>query len=369
MDPTPSSTTFPCQGCGSQLAYAPGTNTLVCVHCGLRQDIERSPALDTTLDLRHALSRGVGDAAQRPPGGVVTLRCDGCGATFQVPATLVTARCDYCASHKLVQHDQPDTTLAPALVVPFVLDDRAAAQRFHAWLGGLWFRPSNLRTHQTVADLHAIYTPYWLFDARLPASWTAERGDASWVDEETTGSDGKRSTQRVRKVTWSHVRGSRNDAFKRWQVCGSAPLRGRLKGLTDVLGPFPEEALSTYDPRFLAGFRAERYSVDLPDAWKLARSGMEEEVTRRCANDVGGDEQRNLVVRATPQDERVALALLPLHVLAYRYQAKVYNVLIHGVTGVVRGQAPWSIPKLAALAGAVVGVLVAIWWFWVRHPR
>lgn len=369
MDPAvPSSSArgYPCASCGSQLTYAPGTRALRCVSCGNRQPLELKPPATWTTPLRQALATGQGETPPTTPQDRQTLRCDDCGATLEVPADMVSARCDYCASHHMVPQAPAPGVLQPGSVVPLELDERAARARFQTWLAGLWFRPDALRREHTVSQLHAIYTPYWLLDARVDASFTAERGDAYW-DDESVQEGGRTTTRRVRKIRWRRVHGTRQDAFERIQVCASAPLRARLPGLVDGMGALPREALCAYEPAVFAGYRAQRYSVELEEGWKLAWERMLDEVKRRCSSDVGGDEQRFLDVTATPSQEAFHLTLIPLYVLAYRYRAKVYNVVVHGLTGQVQGQAPWSVPKLAALGVTVVALLWALWWWFTHH--
>ena len=97
----------------------------------------------------------------------------------------------------------------------------------------------------------------------------------------------------------------------------------------------------------------------------MAKTGIYNEVTTRCSRDVGGDTQRYLDVRASFFGQSFKLTLLPLYVLAYRFNNKVYNVLINGATGEVQGQAPLSWIKITllilgilALCGGIYGLVV-----------
>jgi hypothetical protein len=53
--------------------------------------------------------------------------------------------------------------------------------------------------------------------------------------------------------------------------------------------------------------------------------------------------------------------LLPVWMGAYRFQAKVYQVLVNAQTGEVQGERPYSSVKIAPLAAAILLVAVVLW--------
>ncbi len=46
-------------------------------------------------------------------------------------------------------------------------------------------------------------------------------------------------------------------------------------------------------PEYLAGFQAEAYQVQLPEAFELARAAMDRIIERDMRFDIGGDRQRS----------------------------------------------------------------------------
>ncbi|KAA0209823.1 zinc ribbon domain-containing protein [bacterium] len=352
------SSTLPCAQCGAELEFKPGQGTLKCNYCGHTQQITfKEGAAVIEYDLNDAMARYLGRTAAPPPAGVHQIKCQECGAEIVIPSGEQTARCDYCGSRKTVDVPMPAEVLRPESILPFRFDAASAEERFRHWLKGLWFRPNALKSRNTVEELNGIYAPYWTFDSHTSAFWTAQRGDYYYVTEYYTDSQGKRRSRQSRRTRWTWVSGSRRDHFDDWLVCASGQLRERLAALVHAIEPFPTRELVPYEDKFLAGFRAERYSVDLSQGWDLARNGIYQELTSRCAGDIGGDTYRALSVRASYFGQSFKLALLPLFVLAYRYNNKVYNVLINGATGEVQGQAPLSWVKIALLILAILAVV------------
>ncbi len=361
--------TLPCAQCGAELEFVPGQAVLKCGHCGHTQQIVVTAGGVIEYDLNDAMSRFLGMAAMPPPSGVRQVKCEECSAEIIVPDGQETVRCDYCGSRKTITVAMPHEVLRPESLLPFAFDNAAADEKFRTWLKGLWFRPNALKQRSTVEELNGLYVPYWTYDSKVAASWTAQAGYYYYVTEHYTVRENNRTvsrTRQVRKIRWVWTSGRRNDLFDDWLVCASGQLRNRLAGLLAKIEPFPTKALVPFDPKFLAGFRAERYSVDLKAGWEFARDGIYREVCSRCGRDVPGDTHRFLDVRASYFGQSFKHVLLPIYILAYRFQNKVFNVLVNGATGEVQGQAPLSWVKIMLLVLGILALLgggFALYWF------
>ena len=117
-----------------------------------------------------------------------------------------------------------------------------------------------------------------------------------------------------------------------------------------------------YRPDYLAGWRAEEAALDLDAAWARAAAEIVDDQTRRCAADVPGDVQSDLSVDTQLGEPRWKHVLLPIWSVSYRFRGRTYAVLVHGQTGRVKGEAPYSAVKVGAAALAVAaGVLAYLW--------
>ena len=72
-------------------------------------------------------------------------------------------------------------------------------------------------------------------------------------------------------------------------VLGSKSLPKRF---TDALAPWDLSVLSPYEPKFLAGFRAEGYTVPVDDGYREARQIMNAVIEGDVRRDIGGDQQQ-----------------------------------------------------------------------------
>jgi len=182
------------------------------------------------------------------------------------------------------------------------------------------------------------------------------RGDHYWV---TVGSGKNR--RRVRRTRWRPVSGRFERFFDDVLVLAS---EGQHRALVRGLEPWPLAETRPFDRRFLAGFLARTYDVELADGFDLARDRIDEALRADVRRRIGGDEQRVTHMRSTYEPVTYKHLLLPLWLLAYRWGDRTFQVVVNARTGEVQGERPWSWVKitLAVLAGlAVVGGIV-----WLR---
>jgi hypothetical protein len=350
---------FTCRACGGHLEFDAGRGALVCAFCGETQTIDAPPERTVVEhDLEHGLAR---DAARGYGVALRSLSCGQCGAVVSYGGSTTAQRCDFCGSPQVMEHVENRNPLRPESVLPFAVDAAAAKANFAAWLGALWFRPSNLKQLAHVREMAGMYVPYWAFDAAVHSDWSALAGYYYYVNETYTTQDEKgRSVRRqrsVRKVRWRPASGSRDDVYDDVLVCAS---KGLPRDLTAKLEPFDTARLVPYEPSYLAGWKAEEYSIDLNAGWQRALARIEESQRQRCSEDVPGDTQAALRVSHRFGQERFKHLLLPIWIATYRYKDEPFQFLVNGQTGEVTGRAPLSVIKVALFSIACLIVLLVV---------
>lgn len=341
---------FPCGQCGAQLRFAPGQKRLTCQYCGHEQaipysDDDRALALEP-LDLDAAL-------ANRLPADAIeetrVLNCDNCGAQVEFDPAEHARQCPFCAS-PVVADTGTHRHIKPQAVLPFRLTEADAHAAMNRWLKGLWFAPSGLQSYaRSDRKLDGLYVPYWAFDAATETRYVGERGDAYY---ETRRVNGK--TEQVRKIRWRPARGQVARRFHDVLTMAAQSLPPRY---TQALEPWMLGELAPYQPEFLSGFRAEGYTIDLPEGHREAVARMEAVIRQDIHRDIGGDEQRIHSADTRREDEKVKHLLLPVWLAAYRYRGRSYRFIVNGQSGKVQGERPWSAWKIA---GAVAVVVLAL---------
>lgn len=355
---SPQSLQFQCPQCGGEMVFDVTANALKCKYCKHAMAVPVPPGAQGARELPiregyERATRGLGVAVQ-------SYQCKECGATVNLAPNERTAACTYCASSAVIQMPTDPNLIQPETLVPFRVPKEKAAELFKGWLAGLWFRPSNLKHMAQLEQVYGVYVPYWTFDANVYSQWSAERGHYYYVTEtyqEEENGQTVTKTREVRHTRWEDASGHRQDHYDDVLVCAS---KGLPQNLANSLTTFDTKQLQPYAPGYLAGWRAESYAIDLPNAWTQAQQTIQTGQESRCRSDVGGDEVRSLSVQNTLSHETFKHILLPVYVAAYRYNDKPFRFLVNGQTGEIQGEAPYSWVKITLAILVVVAIIVAL---------
>jgi len=231
------------------------------------------------------------------------------------------------------------------------------------WLGRLWFAPSGLVDYARKGRaMTGMYVPYWTFDAETRSRYRGQRGDHYYETRTVTVNVNGRAEQRqqqVRHTRWSPASGQVARRFDDVLVVASSSLP---QPLGDELTPWDLGALVAYRPDFLAGFRAEGYTIPLGDGHGVARARMAGVIQMDVRRDIGGDEQRIDAVETAHSRETFKHILLPIWIAAYKFNGKSYRFLVNGQTGEVQGERPWSVWKILLACLVVAAIIGTVVW-------
>ncbi len=344
---------FPCEQCGADYRFAPSRGVLLCDHCGHSQQIGSSPwgvSRLSELDFESAVNQSLPAAAIEETR---ILNCPNCAAQVEFDPATHAAECPFCAT-PVVTDTGTSRHIKPRGVLPFAVDENTAHGAMNDWLGRLWFAPGGLQAYARKGRrMQGIYVPYWTFDADTHSRYHGERGTIYYTTR-TIMQNGKQVQQRVAKVRWNRVSGRVSRFFDDVLVLASRSLPKRY---TDGLQPWDLSALAPYQPQFLAGFRAEAYTVELSDGFNEARQIMARVIERDVRFDIGGDQQRIHDLDTDLRDVTFKHVLLPIWLAAYKYRGQTYRFVVNGQTGRVQGERPWSAIKIGI--AVVLGLMLA----------
>ncbi len=345
---------YPCEQCGADLHFAPGTTEVTCTHCGHVQTIDASGvderAARRELDYQATIA---GLASEADYEETRSTACPNCGAMVDFPEAVQATRCPFCDT-AVVTDTGTHRQIKPAALVPFQIDERAARAAMTKWLGRLWFAPNGLKEYARKGRaMTGIYVPFWTFDAQTETDYRGQRGD-DYYETQTVVRNGKRETQQVRKTRWSRRKGRVARFFDDVLVLASRSLPRRH---TDALEPWDLEGLVTYQPQYLSGFSAEGYQIGLEDGMQEARVIMERVIDNDIRRDIGGDRQRIDWKDTAISAVTFKHVLLPIWTAAYRYRDRPYRFVVNAQTGKVSGERPWSWIKITI---ALVLLLIVV---------
>jgi DNA-directed RNA polymerase subunit RPC12/RpoP len=325
----------------------------VCPYCKAKVAVPASQTVIEELDYQLYAS---GLPEQEAGQEQLTVTCSACGAETHLGPNVTANRCVFCGS-AVVANQQSRRTIKPRALLPFAVARQKAQEDFSAWLGSLWFAPSDLKKRATTASsgLFGVYVPCWTFDADAYTQYAGERGEDYWETETFTDANGRMETRQVMRTRWWPASGAVNNHFDDLLVMASKSLPPKQAA---HLEPWDLKNLVAYADEYLAGFAAESYQVDLPQGFAQAQQLAEPAIRRSIERNIGGDHQRILSMQSAYSAVTFKHILLPMWISAYSYAGKSYRFLINARTGAVQGERPYSAWKIAALVMAILAAIV-----------
>jgi DNA-directed RNA polymerase subunit RPC12/RpoP len=337
---------FPCEQCGADLLYQPGTATMQCNYCGHENAIQASSVVIQEYSFAEAL-KTMQQVKLRPLDNTQVIKCPNCSATFELKTNRHAGDCPFCGT-PVVTGTERTRLFQPKSLLPFVITEKAAREAFDKWISGLWFAPSALKNKARRDEkLLGIYVPYWTYDSHTDTFYRGERGTIYYERVMVTvivNGKPQRQVQNVPKIRWTPTSGRVRLFFDDVLVGATHTLP---RTILDRLEPWDLPNLVAYNDSYLSGFQSEIYQVDLDEGFEDARSIMDSRIHRAVLSDIGGDQQRINSLQTQHSGTTFKHLLLPVWSAAFRYQDKTYRFVINGRNGKTQGERPYSKVKIA----------------------
>jgi DNA-directed RNA polymerase subunit RPC12/RpoP len=342
---------FMCDNCGANMVFDPKVGKLACPYCNYAKEIVSDKTEISERDF-HEFLRPENQRLQPMAIDAMQVSCATCGATVVFIPPETAKQCDFCGGKLVAQPKAADPLVAPESVLPFALTDGQAHANLKSWTTTRWFAPSKLKTLAEHARTSSIYLPFWTFDSDSTTDYTGERGD-NYTESESYTENGERKTRTVVKTRWSYAAGNVSRHFDDTPVPASKTVLPAY--LESLQWNFSE--LVPYEPAYLAGHKAQTYQVSLEEGFERFKQIAEQVIAGDVRADIGGDSQQIHSMNAEFSNITFKHTLVPVYAGAYRFNNKVFQVVINGRTGEVHGERPYSWIKIAAL---VVFILIVV---------
>lgn len=337
------------------LKYQPGTKHLACEYCRHQNDIIDTQEVIKEYNFHLALQ----ELANTNPESISTkAHCDACGANFKFAANFNAGQCPFCGSD-IVISSQKHKLITPKSLLPFLIDERVAEDKFQHWLNGLWFAPNKVKKHaRDDTPLLGIYLPYWTYDSDTESHYTGARGDTYYVNERVSFVQNGRRVSRIRrvpKIRWTNIQGRVSRFFDDVLIGASLSLPRKI---IDRLQPWDIEKLVPYEEKYISGFQSEVHQLELDEGFDRAKQVMDGIIHQDIIYDIGGDRQRIHNLNTLHSSITYKHCLLPIWSAAFLYHDRSYRFVVNARTGKVQGERPYSYWKIAS--AVIVGTIIMV---------
>ena len=336
-----------CPNCGATVVYDPETLAMSCPFCGYSRQLPRPEdnGQDVEeLDFSTAKNRESLDWGKSKK----SLVCKNCGAETIMDSADTAQCCPYCGSTQVMPVDNDEDVIAPGGVVPFEITKEKATQLFKSWMKGKLFAPNDAKKSCEAKNFSGIYLPYWTYDSQTTSPYEVKLGFNS------TDSDGHTTT------SYKTYRGIYERFIDDETVYASKKTTNRF---IKAASTFDFSKLRKYSPEFIAGFLAERYTIGLDEGWDIAK----EQIKIKLKNEIGSMEKKRhhadsvskVTFNTAYSKVTYKYVLAPIWIANFKFKEKVYNIVVNGQNGQIRGEAPVSpIKVIIAIILAILAIMI-----------
>ena len=335
-----------CPNCGATVVYDPETLSMSCPFCGYSRQLpkpEDNGQDVEELDFSSAKNRESLDWGKAKK----SLVCKNCGAETIMDEADTAQCCPYCGSTQVMPVDNDEDVVAPGGVVPFEITKEKAAQIFKSWMKGKLFAPNDAKKSCEAKNFSGVYLPYWTYDSQTTSPYEVK------LAFDSTDKDGHTST------TYKTYRGIYERFLEDETVYASKKTNNRF---IKAASTFDFSKLRKYSPEFIAGFLAERYTVGLDEGWDIAKT----QIKAKLQNEIGSMERkRHHADRVSKVTFNTAYSkvtykyvLAPIWIANFKFKEKIYNIVVNGQTGQIKGEAPVS--PLKVVIAIIIAIIVLI---------
>lgn len=281
--------------------------------------------------------------------------CPNCGGQVPVKEFTSATQCPYCSSY-LILDERVNGEYLPKMLIPFKLGKETCKKALRDKFEKTVFIPTDFLSEVRLNGMEGDYVPFWFYDYDVNADFQGEGTKSrSW----TSGNIAYTET------SYYDVRRNMDVFFRGIPVDASTDMPDDVM---DLMEPYDYKGLIDFEPKYMSGFRAERYNMSAAALAGRAGQKMRDDTNGLMKEQIRSYmTMRQLHNDIRVQNERQNYGLLPVWRYLYRYKGQDYPFYVNGQTGKIVGTAPVSLTKIWVYAATlcvclstIVGCLTAL---------
>ena len=345
---------YQCPACTGPLHFDGKSGKLQCDYCGSSFSVQEIEALYKEKD--EAAAQATAQAKEEQGGesnwaqaqGLKAYNCPSCGAELICDESTAATSCPYCGNPSIVPGQLSDM-LKPDYVIPFKFSKEEAIAALKNYYRGKKLLPRAFSAQNHIEEIKGVYVPFWLFDGEADADMSFQGTRVHSVTQGDT---------LITTTDYYRVRRAGTVSFEKIPVDASSKMPDAHM---DAIEPYDYGELKPFSNAYLPGFMADKYDVQPETCYKRADERAEATAADLMDRTVSGysscvPERRQIHIRRG----RVSYALLPVWLLATRWNGQNYLFAMNGQTGKLIGDLPVSRGRALAWFAGIAAPLAAI---------
>jgi len=335
-----------CLNCGSVLHYIPGTTHLACDFCKSENKIEAEDAALEGINEKSDFWGFVNSEENNATKQIIsTISCENCGAETTTAPNIITSTCGFCDSPLVASNSRLKQKIIPKGILPFIINEKEAQDRFNHWVKKLILVPSGLKKSIKDKKVKGIYLPIWAYDVDTHTNYV---GSVSL----------NQGNQEYRKPKGGRV----TRKFQNRTVRASQSLSEQQ---LSSLYPWDYQNIVPFDTSYLSGLESEIHQINVEDGYKRAKELMQPVIYNDIKEDMNEGYKRAVRKKTTTFSKaKFKLLMIPLWVVSYKFNDEVYHFIVNGRTGKLKKEKPssnklfWIVIGIIALYFGIVALRI-----------
>lgn len=345
---------YKCPCCGATLVWESKEQKLVCEYCDntfteaqLKEILEEENKKTQEMEARW--NEGEETDEESCMNGMKVHICQSCGGEIIGDENSVATECVYCGSPTILTENISGIN-RPKYVIPFKLDKNAAKEKLKEFYKGKRLLPDEFSKKKHIDSIKGVYVPFWLFDCQADADITYKaKRTHFWSDSEYD----------YTKTDHYMLKRKGKLAFEKIPVDASSKM---ADAYMDSIEPFDYKQLVEFSEKYLSGYYADKYDVDLDASAPRANERVKKSTEQKFKSTVHGYESvMTEKSRINVKNGKAEYVMFPVWMLNKKYKDKIYTFAMNGQTGKLVGELPIDKGKarkyLLGITAAVFAVL------------
>ena len=333
-----------CDGCGSEMIFDPQTQNLVCEHCGLQKDFEKSNVYEKH-NIKDKPTSFEGYQKWKDENKV--LRCESCGAQVVLNSLEYSGKCAYCGS-SYVSETSLLPSFVPDAIVPFNFDEKQASLKFKERVKRKFFVPRAFKKLVDPEKIKGIYIPTFAFDANTITKYYGSLSTSHTVQTKNGFVTQTRSYP---------ISGIKHLAINDVMIETSSHIT--QNELRQIL-PFNMQKCYKFNENFIRGYVVEHFERAFDECYNQSKEAMKARIKSEILSAYSYTSIEHFSMDTKFKDEKYNYKLVPIYQFDYEYKKKKYKTLMNGQTGKIGGGLPKSPLKIALVVFLVIAILAGI---------
>lgn len=327
---------YTCPGCAAPLTFNPDKQRFCCEYCLNEYSQEKIQELFDNKE-QEELQREIKEEKLRQEyemQDAVIYSCPTCGAEVVTSSTTSATTCFYC-HNPVVLAGRVSGDFRPDKIVPFALSKEKATEIFLGFVKKKKFLPKDFGSKNQIEKMAGVYFPYWYINTQQSAKFI---GTGKKIRHWSRG-----NTSYTETSIYDVVRGGNvylQNIFER-------ALKSESRDMLQGVHPYDLSQAKKFSMSYLSGFQAEKRDIEKKEIAAL----IDQRIAEYCKQVLKDTAPEYDSIHIDKYWDRTDMeewnySLLPVWILTYNYNGKIYPYAINGQSGKTFGALPVSKTKL-----------------------